>query len=233
MWSIDRPSNTLGRVDTATGSYTAIGPTGITIGDTGGLAVDPADGKIYARFAADGGFYTLDKATGAATLIAINNVDYGLAFAPAAEPGKRLSYSAKFVCGIQERREYGCLVVRPGFYTTEINIHNYHDREVKLEKFILPVVYRGVPRGREPDHVGIRAKDSIVLPPNTATMDDCCRIAELLYGSVPQPLPLTIGYLEIVSSDELAIDAVYTVSGCKDGEVNSIDVERVEGKIKD
>jgi len=233
IYGIDRPSNTLGRLDATTGSYSAIGPTGTTIGDSGGLAIDPGDGKLYATFAADGGFYTLDKSTGAATLIAINNVDYGLAFAPTTEQGKRLSYSVKFVCGVQKNQEIGCPVVRPGIYATEINIHNFHDKEVKLEKFVLPVVRHGEPRGREPEYVRIQAKDSIVLPPNTATMDDCCRIAELLYGSIPHPLPLTIGYLEIVSSEELAIDAVYTVSGLKRRRVSSIDVERVEGKAKD
>lgn len=232
IYGIDRPSNTLGRLDAATGSYSPIGPTGATVGDTGGLAVDPADGKLYATFGADGGFYTLDKSTGAASLIAINNVDYGLAFAPRSESGKRFSYSVKFVCGVQERQEHCCSVVQPGVYATEINIHNYHDKEVKLDKFVLPVVHKGEPRGREPNFVGIQAKDQIVLPPNTATMDDCCRIAELLYGSAPQPLPLTIGYLEIVSSEELAIDAVYTATGLKRRRV-SIDVERVEAKIKD
>jgi hypothetical protein len=232
IYGIDRVSNTLGRLDAVSGSYSPIGPTGATVGDAGGLALDPADGKLYATFAADGGFYTLDKSTGAATLIAINKVDYGLAFAPAPEPGKRFSYSVKFVCGVQERQEQRCSVVRPGVYATEINIHNYHDRKVKLEKFVLPVVHKGEPRGREPDFVAIQAKDSIVLPPNTATMDDCCRIAELLYGAPVHPLPLTIGYLEIVSSEDLAVDAVYTVTGLEGGGV-SIDVERVEAKIKD
>lgn len=49
-----------------------------------------------------------------------------------------------------------------------------------------------------------------------------------MYGSpLPQPLPLTIGYLEIVSPLPLAVDAVYSVS---DHERQSIviDVNRVE-----
>ena len=44
-------------------------------------------------------------------------------------------------------------------------------------------------------------------------MDDSFRIAELVYGSPPpQPMPLTIGYLESVNTLPLAVDAVYTVS---------------------
>jgi hypothetical protein len=38
------------------------------------------------------------------------------------------------------------------------------------------------------------------MPPNTATMDDCHRIGQLLHGSPPpQPLPLTVGFLETES----------------------------------
>src|SRR5215831_11788091 len=105
VYGIDRPSNSLGRLDVATGSYTQIGLTGATIGDTGGLAFDEATGALYATFAADGGFYRIDPATGTATLIAVNRVDYGLAFAPQEKPGKLFTYSVKFVCGVQQSQE--------------------------------------------------------------------------------------------------------------------------------
>jgi hypothetical protein len=48
---------TLGVLDAATGAYTAIGGTGATVGASGGLAFSEADGKLYAVFAATGGFY--------------------------------------------------------------------------------------------------------------------------------------------------------------------------------
>jgi hypothetical protein len=231
IYGLDRPSNTLGQLDPASGVYTPIGGTGDAIGDTGGLACD-ADGRLYATFAANGGFYTVDKATGVATLIAINGVDFGLAFAPAGEPAKLVSYSVKFVCGVQDSDELEVGMVRPGIYATEINIHNYHSTRVAVRKLVLPLVIEGKPRGREPEFVRVAAQDSIVLPPNTATMDDSFRIAELLYGSPPpQPLPLTIGYLEIVSTLPLAVDAVYTVSD-RERRTVAIDVERVEGRQK-
>jgi hypothetical protein len=233
IYGIDRPSNTLGVLNPATGVYTVIGGTGDTIGDSGGLAFCQADGKLYATFAANGGFYTVDKATGAATLIAINKVDFGLAFAPEEKPAKLMSYSVKFVCGLQERDDLDGGVVRPGIYATEINIHNYHDVRVEVRKHVLPVVIKNEAVGREPRYVRVQAQDAIVLPPNTATMDDSFRLGELLYGSPPpQPLPLTIGYLEIVSTRPLAIDAVYTVSD-REGRTVAIDVERVEGQPKD
>lgn len=232
IYGIDRPSNTLGRLDPSTGTYTVIGATGDTVGDTGGLAFCEADGKLYATFAANGGFYTVDKATGAATLIAINNVDYGLAFAPQEEPSKLISYSVKFVCGVQDRDDLEQGVVRPGIYSTEINIHNYHGTKVAVRKHVLPLVFDGKPRGREPEYARVQAQDSIVLPPNTATMDDCFRIGQLLYGAPPpQPLPLMIGYLEIVSTLPLAVDAVYTVTDRERRSI-AIDVERVEGRPK-
>lgn len=78
-----------------------------------------------------------------------------------------------------------------------------------MRKFLLPVVLDGKPRGREPEYVRVQAHDSIVLQPNTATMDYCYRIGQLLYGAPPpQPLPLMIGYLELISTLPLAIDAV-------------------------
>jgi hypothetical protein len=232
IYGIDRPSSTLGTLDPGTGVYTVIGGTGDPVGDTGGLAFSEADGKLYATFAANGGFYTVDKTTGAATLIAVNNVDFGLAFAPQEEPARLVSYSVKFVCGVQDSDELEQGVVRPGIYSTEINIHNYHGTKVAVRKLVLPVVFDGKPRGREPEYVRPQASDSIVLPPNTATMDDCFRIGQLLYGGAPpQPLPLMIGYLEIVSTLPLAVDAVYTVSD-RERRTLAIDVERVEGRPK-
>jgi hypothetical protein len=233
IYAIDRPSNTLGRLDPATGDYTVIGGTGAIVGDTGGLAFSEADDKLYATFANDGGFYTIDKSTGAATLIAINKVDFGLAFAPQEKPAKLISYSVKFVCGLQKSDELADGMVRPGIYATEINIHNYHDARVAVRKHLLPLVIKGEPQGREPRYVRVAAQDAIVLPPNTATMDDSFRIAELLYGAPPpQPLPMTIGYLEIVSTLPLAIDAVYTVTDLERRTVD-IEVQRIEGRAKE
>lgn len=137
------------------------------------------------------------------------------------------SYSVKFVCGVQEACECACAPVRPGAYATDINIYNYHATEVRVEKFIVPLVFAGAVVGREPQIAQTKARDKIVLPPKTATMDDCCRIQSLLVGGAPgATLPLTIGFLEIVANQELAVSAVYTASDTKTGTL-SIDVEDV------
>ena len=232
VYGIDRPTDSLGRLDVGSGGYTQIGLTGATIGDTGGLAFNEADNTLYATFAADGGFYRIDPATGVATLIAVNHVDHGLAFAPRETPRRLLTYSVKFVCGVQQATEPAQTVVRPGVYSTEINIHNYHDRPVRIRKHVLPLVAKDTVVGREPDLAGIRAKDQITLPPNTATMDDCYRIGQLLYGSPPpQPLPLTIGFLELLTTDPVVVDVVYTATD-PSGRTLTMDVERVEGREK-
>jgi hypothetical protein len=69
-------------------------------------------------------------------------------------------------------------------------------------KFVQPLIH-GVVLAREPDVTNPatlpkRQIETIILPPLAATMDDCCRIAEML----PAPsgeTPLTVAILSIAS----------------------------------
>jgi hypothetical protein len=140
---------------------------------------------------------------------------------------KAFVYSVKFVCGTQAECGCECAPVRPGHYATEINIHNYSGKEVQIRKRVIPVVLAGAAAGREPRAAGVRAEDKITLPPHSATMDDCCRIGELLFGGASASL--TIGFLEITASAEVAVTAVYTSTGPQPGAV-SIDVEEIRGR---
>jgi hypothetical protein len=134
----------------------------------------------------------------------------------------------KFVCGVQPQCNCECGPVQPGKYATEINIHNYSAKEVELRKRFVPVVLAGAPAGREPRVATVRAEDKIILPAHSATMDDCCRIAEMLFGgTAPSPIPLTIGFLEVTSTEELGVTAVYTASDLSSGSI-SIDVEQID-----
>jgi hypothetical protein len=136
------------------------------------------------------------------------------------------TYSVKFICGEQRDCSCECTSVRPGIYATEINIHNYHEKEVRVVKHITPLILAGASIGREPKFGLPKAKDHIILPPHGATMDDCCRLGELLFGGKPSsPMPLMIGFLEITSTEDLAVTAVYTVSSAS-GSI-SIDVEQI------
>ncbi len=141
-------------------------------------------------------------------------------------PKCRYHYTAKFVCGLNETSDERCSPLRPGRYATEINIYNGHCSAAVIEKHVVPVVVKGEPIGREPRHGKEMARDKIELPPRTATMDDCCRLAELLKQPVSLNGPLTVGFLEIVSDVPLTVTAVYTASGLRDDSV-SIDVEQV------
>ena len=140
-------------------------------------------------------------------------------------------YSVKFVCGEQKEDCCGCAPVRPGCYSTEINIHNYQNREAPVVKRGIPLVLAGAAVGREPNFRSLATFELIRLPAHNATMDDCCRLQELLYGAPPAgPAPLTIGLLEIVSPVELAVTAVYTASDCHGG-APSIDVQQITAKV--
>jgi hypothetical protein len=142
-------------------------------------------------------------------------------------PSGGFVYSAKFVCGEQPGCGCDCAPVQPGRYATEINIHNYGTEEVAVQKRFIPVVLAGAAAGREPKVVAARADDKIVLPPQTATMDDCCRIAELLFGGEAEsPMPITIGFLEITANGPIAVTAVYTATGLDPSGV-SIEVEQI------
>jgi hypothetical protein len=151
---------------------------------------------------------------------------------PACCKKRRYSYSVKYVIGIQEHEECNIkLPVNPGNYTTEINIHNYQNKEAVIEKHIVPVIFKGESIGREPRYARIVANDKIVLPPHTATMDDTYRLAELLYNHNPQcRIPLNIGFLHIISNIKLSVTAVYTTAGLKEGGVPSIAVEEITEK---
>jgi len=143
-------------------------------------------------------------------------------------PACAFTYSVKFVCGVQTECGCGCAPVQPGTYATEINIHNYSLKPVEIVKRFVPLVLAGAPAGREPNSASPRAEDRITLPAQTATMDDCCRIAKLIFGEKPaSPVPLIIGFLELTASADIAVTAVYTTSGTKPHGSVGIELQQV------
>jgi hypothetical protein len=146
-------------------------------------------------------------------------------------PACKFTYAVKFVCGVQTDCGCACGPVRPGHYATEINILNPKCNEAKIVKRFVPMVFAGAVTGREPAVATAKATETMYLPSGGATMDDCCRIAQMLYGAVPgTTMPLTIGFLEIISDKELHVTAVYTASDAE-GRGLSMDVVQVEGKL--
>jgi len=142
-------------------------------------------------------------------------------------------YSVKIVCGKQIETNCCCVAgARPGVYATEVNIQNIGVQPARVVKGFFPFINSGAVVGREPNIATLRAVDKITLPPLGATMDDCCRIAELLLGAPPSgDTGLTIGILTILSvGAELSVSAVYTANPLS-GDGISIDVEYIPSRL--
>jgi len=151
------------------------------------------------------------------------------------------SYAAKFVCGWQQPTAAGVnpqgeFIVKPGNYATDINIHNPNYKQVPLRKKFIVAVEGGQPLANEPQQVEPRYIMTMTLNADMVTMDDCNNLYKYTHPAAPPtgPMPLTIGYLVILSPTELDVDVVYTAGA--PGAFNvapsstSIDVERVTGK---
>ena len=140
-------------------------------------------------------------------------------------------YAVKYICGTAPDCGCGEAVVRPGRYATEINLHNPSRNTAAVTKRVTPLVSAGIGIGREPRMQSPTGSDRIKLPSHAATMDDCRRLAELHYGAPPEgSLPLTVGFLEIVSTQQLVVTAVYTATGA-DGHL-TMDVETLQPIVR-
>ena len=141
-------------------------------------------------------------------------------------------YSVKFICGTQNPSTT-CTPVRPGAYATEINIHNFHPATpptvpppvAVIQKRIMLLVHNNQSVGLEPNIVTATPFATINLPPDSATMDNCCNL-----GPNFAPNTLNIGFLELSSNLALNVTAVYTAtdltsSGASTG--ISIDVQSI------
>jgi len=135
------------------------------------------------------------------------------------------SFAVKFVCGYnptnigqsQQGTKEGEPTVKFGNYATDVNIFNQdYFSQADIRKKVILLVKEGFPEGREPRFSKPIAFDGITLQSMQATMDDCNRIAELIYGvgAVPTPMPLLIGFLVLESNVDLSVTAVYTAETC-------------------
>jgi len=155
----------------------------------------------------------------------------------AVSPQEIFAYSVKVVCGKQTETNCCCVAgVRPGVYSTEVNIQNLNLTTTTVLKFVLPLINSGAVVAREPNvldpaNLPQSQVEVIKLPPLGATMDDCCRIVEMLLGGPPSgDTALTIAILLIVSTAELSVSAVYTASPLS-GDGVSIDVEYIRPRL--
>jgi len=140
-------------------------------------------------------------------------------------------YNVKFVCGLQKNKfENDCegAILSRGIYSTEINILNYGIRDMGIVKLFIPVVLHNKPIAREPRIQTFVSFEKVDLKPFSATMDDCCKIVEMLKEQKADEL-LKIGFIEILSPQPLEVYAVYTVTDLE--QMNpSVNVVQVEAK---
>ena len=149
---------------------------------------------------------------------------------PVPPPPVIFTYSVKIVCGKQTGNCCCIAGTRPGLYATEVNIQNLNFGDATVWKFVQPLINLGAVVAREPNLTPPppfppRQSEKLTIPALAATMDDCCRIADML---TPQSgeTPLTIAILSILSSLELSVSAVYTANPLN-GDGISIDVEYI------
>jgi len=140
----------------------------------------------------------------------------------------RFVYNVKFICGVQKNpfdKKCSAIIAR-GIYATEINILNFGLRETRIAKVFTPLVVKNQAIAIEPKFSKPVNIEAVVLPALSATMDDCCKLSEMIKTDDEQ---LKIGFVEIVSPVELEVVAVYTVTSLED---NSPDIEvlQVQGK---
>jgi hypothetical protein len=128
-------------------------------------------------------------------------------------------YSVKYVCGTQTFST-ACTPVSPGTYATEINIHNFHPTgtpPAHIQKRILQLVLNGATVGLEPTAAPAQPFTTITLPPDSATMDDCCNIG----GTSFKANTPNIGFLELLSDVLVNVTAVYTATQVSSSGVSS------------
>jgi hypothetical protein len=141
------------------------------------------------------------------------------------------AYSVKFVCGTQAEDCCDCTPVRPGRYSTEINLLNTTEKQAVVVKGIIPIVLAGIANGREPATAKVAKATANPLPPFSAMMIDCCSLLDSILGAPPGGLvPLSLGIVEILSLTEIDVTAVYTATG-EPGSIPSIEVVEVRPRM--
>lgn len=136
-------------------------------------------------------------------------------------------YAAKVVCSLLTPHQDGDLA--KGVYRTSINIHNPTDKKVT---FVDKMALSGSP-GTVPGEFSVTPFEKTTLIPDGAVQFTCGDIAGFFcpINGVCVDFAFLDGFLVIKSPVKLDVVGVYTARSA-DGEVESIDVERVpERKI--
>ena len=151
-------------------------------------------------------------------------------------------YSVKFLCGEFKGSTAAAGQVegpvRPGLYSTAINIHNPHpSRPVSFrKKAILLFAGSSVDKAEEPEIPKPPGPlHGVELRPDWGMEIDCFDIRKVLLPNAPPPPVFIKGWvvLEVISPFQLDVEAVYTAQSFVDGKPGelSIELERVPGTL--
>jgi len=132
-------------------------------------------------------------------------------------PPPQFEYAVKFVCGRSAVQKQIGLQVAPGFYWTDINVHNPNNVAIGFrKKFVLALI------NQEPSKPTDFSSKELV--PDSALAVEC---AEILKRLGPPSPPFATGFAVFQSSRELDIVAVYTTASAPNGPVSTFHTERV------
>lgn len=146
-------------------------------------------------------------------------------------------YAVKFLCGFEQPPIFTPPVqfprepqVKPGNYTTAVNILNFHNHSVKICKKAVVALPESCSEDKQPPGTNcnqfIGINNRVVLTPDQAMEIDCDDIVNLFGGTfpgVPPGLPPFIkGFVEIVVpaqdrlslNNPLGVTGVYTAQQC-------------------
>ncbi len=135
-------------------------------------------------------------------------------------------YAAKVVCSLFLPQQD--VTLARGTYRTIVNIHNPSNKPVT----IAAKVALSTPFGEDPGPFSVAPFKKAVLQPDGATELSCFNIANFFcpIGGVCIDFAFLEGFVVIKSPEPLDVVGVYTARPT-DGDVSTIDVETVEGRL--
>jgi hypothetical protein len=137
-------------------------------------------------------------------LIIVTIIPRGTTFNPLS---KTYTYAVKFVCvpEVGPATTDSAVPFVPALHRTVINVHNFTDGKIELEKKAV------LARSEDEERGPISKKITDVLESNQALFIDCLDIFELLDNQLPgPPFPAGDGFVVIESRVKLDVAAVYT-----------------------
>ncbi|MCB9354560.1 MAG: hypothetical protein R2791_02435 [Saprospiraceae bacterium] len=153
---------------------------------------------------------------------------------PPCEVKKRYTYVVRFIYGRQDAHGFGeKSVYRPGYYRTEIALHNDNADIAIVRRLLTVLVQAGATSGLNQVTTIAQMEGGGGLPinPDHSLMTEPIGMEKAIWKGLPPQEPvITSGLLKIVSDKPLYVSAIYTTSDLN-GNGTTTNVETVEGNV--